>query len=407
MGFDSHSTRQQPRPGGQVTGERPRSGLRTLGDLGDIDGLRALVRVDFNVPLVDGRVGDDTRIRQSLLTLQALRERGARLLLVTHLGRPKDREPSLSVAPLAEHLGGLLGERVDVAPDLDHIPDSDLVMLENIRYEPGETHNDPALAARLGALAGVYVNDAFGTAHRAHASTEGIVHRVERSAAGLLFEREVQALTSILHDPDRPLVAVLGGAKAADKIGVVTRFLEVADLLLLGGGMSYPFFADRGDRIGASLCDQAGLQAVREVLAHPFAQDRLRLPVDLVIADHFGPDAELRIADPIDIDDGWEAIDIGPRTRAIYASAIAAAGTVFWNGPVGAFEIEPFSHGTRAIAEAVAQTDAVTVTGGGDSIAALASFGLTDRVTHISTGGGAALELIEGRTLPGVRALSH
>jgi len=382
------------------------TGLRTLDGLGEIDGLRALVRVDYNVPLVDGHVGDDTRIRQSVPTLRALRERGARLLLVTHLGRPQDRDPSLSVAPLAEHLAGLLGEPVVVAADLGHVPDGDLVMLENIRYEPGETHNDPALAARLAAVADVYVNDAFGTAHRAHASTEGVVHLVARSAAGLLFEREVQTLSSILHEPQRPLVAVLGGAKAADKIGVINRFLEVADLLLLGGGMSYPFFAVQGRRIGDSLCDEAGLQAAREVLAQPSTEGRLRLPLDLVIADRFGADAELRIADPIDIDDGWEAIDIGPRTRELYTSSIADAGTVFWNGPVGAFEIEPFSHGTRAIAEAVAQTDAVTITGGGDSIAALASFGLSDRVTHISTGGGAALALLEGGVLPGLQALT-
>jgi len=382
------------------------SGLRTLDDLGDVEGLRALVRVDFNVPLDEGAIGDDTRIRQSVPTLQALRERGARLLLVSHLGRPEGRDPALSVAPLAEHLAGLLGEPVVVAPDLEQIPGDDVVMLENIRYWPGETKNDPALAARLGALADVYVNDAFGTAHRAHASTEGVVHHVRRSAAGLLFEREVQTLSSILRDPQRPLVAVLGGAKAADKIGVINRFLEVADLLLLGGGMSYPFFAVQGHRIGDSLCDEAGLEAAREVLAQPATLERLRLPVDLVIADRFSADAELRIADPIDIGDGWEAIDIGPRTRKIYAQAIADAGTVFWNGPVGAFEVEPFSHGTRAIAEAVAKTDAVTVTGGGDSIAALASFGLEDQITHISTGGGAALALIEGRTLPGLQALT-
>jgi phosphoglycerate kinase len=380
--------------------------LRTLDDLGDVDGTRVLVRVDFNVPFDGARVADDTRIRQSLPTLKALRERGARLLLVTHLGRPEDREPELSVAPLAARLGELLGDDVLVAPSLDDIPEGDLVMLENIRYERGETKNDPELAARLAALGGAYVNDAFGTAHRAHASTEGIVHHIQRSAAGLLFEREVRTLTTILSDPERPLVAVLGGAKAGDKIGVINRFLEVADLVLLGGGMSYPFFAADGIRIGASLCDDEGLAAARQVLGSAGAKDRLRLPVDLVIADRFAADAELRIADPIDIDDDWEAIDIGPRTRAAYADAIASAGTVFWNGPVGAFEIEPFSHGTRAIAEAVAHSDAVTVAGGGDSIAALSAFGLSDQVTHLSTGGGAALELIEGRTLPGVQALT-
>jgi phosphoglycerate kinase len=405
MALDSHN-RHHDRAGGQATHELPVSGLRTLDDLGDVDGQRVLVRVDFNVPLEDGCVADDTRIRQSLPTLEALRERGARLLLVTHLGRPKDRDPALSVQPLAQRLSELLGDEVTVAPSLDDVPDGDLVMLENIRYEPGETTNDPALAARLGALADAYVNDAFGSAHRAHASTEGIVHQVDRSAAGLLFEREVQTLSALLDDPQRPLVAVLGGAKAGDKIGVINRFLEVADLVLLGGGMSYPFFAAQDCRIGDSLCDEAGLEAAREVLGNLGTAGKLRLPVDLVIADRFGPDAELRIADPIDVDDGWEAIDIGPRTREAYAQAIADAGTVFWNGPVGAFEIEPFSHGTRAIAEAVANTDAITVTGGGDSIAALSAFGLEDRVTHLSTGGGAALELIEGRTLPGVKALA-
>jgi phosphoglycerate kinase len=364
------------------------------------------VRVDFNVPLDAGRVADDTRIRQTVPTLRILRERGARLLLVTHLGRPEGRDPALSVQPLADRLAELLDDEVAVAPDLDHVPAGDLVMLENIRYEPGETRNDPELAARLGALADAYVNDAFGTAHRAHASTEGIVHHVQRSAAGELFEREVRTLSRILSDPERPLVAVLGGAKASDKIGVINRFLEVADLVLLGGGMSYPFFAVRGCRIGDSLCDEAGLDAARQVFEHVEDEGRLRLPLDLVVADRFGPDAALWVADPIDIEDGWEAIDIGPRTREAYARAIADAGTVFWNGPVGAFEIEPFSHGTRAIAEAVAHTDAVTVTGGGDSIAALSAFGLEDRVTHLSTGGGAALELIEGHTLPGVQALT-
>jgi phosphoglycerate kinase len=406
MTHDLNTPRHEPQTGGPATRERRMSGLRTLDDLSDVDGQRVLVRVDFNVPLDDGHVADDTRIRQSVPTLQALRERGARLLLVTHLGRPKDRDPALSVQPLADRLAQLLGAAVTVAPDLDDVPDGDIVMLENIRYEPGETANDPELAARLGALADAYVNDAFGTAHRAHASTEGIVHHVDRSAAGLLFEREVQTLTSILSDPDRPLVAVLGGAKAADKIGVINRFLEVADLVLLGGGMSYPFFAVQGHRIGDSLCDEAGLEAARQVLEQVGTEDRLRLPLDVVIADRFGPDAELRVADPIDIDDGWEAIDIGPRTREAFASAIADAGTVFWNGPVGAFEIEPFSHGTRAIAEAVAHSDAVTVTGGGDSIAALNTFGLLDEVTHVSTGGGAALELIEGHTLPGVQVLT-
>lgn len=385
----------------------PTAGLRTLDDLGDVRGRRVLVRVDFNVPFDErGAITDDSRIRLAIPTLDALRARGARLLLVSHLGRPKGRDPRWSLRPVADHLARLTGIAVALAPSLDEIPDGDVVMLENIRFEAGETTNDPALAERLAALADAYVNDAFGSAHRAHASTEGVVHHVERSAAGLLFAREVQTLARLLEAPERPLVAVLGGAKAADKIGVINRFLEIADSVLLGGGMSYPFFAVAGRRIGRSLCDEAGLQAAREVLAREGTEERLQLPVDLVIADRFAADAELRVCDPIDIDDEWEAIDIGPRTRELYARVIAEAGTVFWNGPVGAFEIEPFAAGTHAIARAVADTGAVTVVGGGDSGAALTRFGLQDRVTHLSTGGGAALEFIEGHVLPGVAALT-
>jgi phosphoglycerate kinase len=385
----------------------PNSGLRTLDDLGVVAGRRVLVRVDFNVPLDNGRVADDTRIRLALPTLQALRERGAKLLLVSHLGRPKERDPALSLRPVVDHLALLLDEEVMLARDLDDIPDHDLVILENIRYEPGETKNDPALAARLGALADLYVNDAFGSAHRAHASTEGVVQHVARSAAGLLFEREVEMLSATMSDPQRPLVAVLGGAKATDKIAVIERFLEVADTVLLGGGMGYPFLAARGRRIGNSLCDAAGLAAARRTLELPGSDEKLRLAVDVVVADDLSAEAERRVVniDREDIEDGWEALDIGPRTRATYARVIANAGTVFWNGPVGAFELDPFAAGTYAIADAVVATEAVTVVGGGDSIAALTKYGVEDRVTHLSTGGGASLAFIEGRALPGVVAL--
>jgi len=384
----------------------PHAGLRTLDDLGDVSGRRVLVRADFNVPLDEGAVADDTRIRLAIPTLRALQERGARLLLVSHLGRPAGPDPRWSLRPIADHLAGLLGEDVVLAPGLDDAAGGDLVMLENMRFQAGETTNDPALAARLGALTDAYVNDAFGSAHRAHASTEGIVHHVDRSVAGLLFEREVRTLAHLLEEPEQPLVAILGGAKAADKIGVIDRFLETAESVLLGGGMSYPFFAVGGTRIGRSLCDDAGLEAARHVLGREGTKGRLHLPVDLVIADDFSPHAQLRVSDPIDIDDEWEAIDIGPRTRELYAAIIRDAGTVFWNGPVGAFEIEPFAAGTHAIARAVADTSAVTVVGGGDSGAALTRFGLEDSVTHLSTGGGAALEFIEGRVLPGVAALT-
>ena len=380
--------------------------LRTLDDLGDLNGSRVLLRVDFNVPLADGVVGDDTRIRQALPTIQALRERGARLLLVSHLGRPAGRDPALSLRPVAERLATLLDAPVALAPDLDDVPDGDLVMLENIRYEPGETTNDPALAARLGALADAYVNDAFGSAHRAHASTEGVVHHVARSAAGLLLEREVATFTQILRAPERPLVAVLGGAKVTDKIGVIQRFLEIADAVLIGGAMSYPFIAARGEPVGDSLCEPAGIPVARELLDEVVPAGKLHLPLDLVIGDAFSNDARTRIIDYGPIDDGWEGFDAGPRTREAYAKLIAGAATVFWNGPVGAFEVPAYSGGTRAIAEAVAHSSALTVVGGGDSIAALKQFGLESEVTHLSTGGGAALELIEGRELPGIVALT-
>jgi phosphoglycerate kinase len=380
--------------------------LRTLDDLGDVRGLRVLLRVDFNVPLEDGLPADDTRIRQALPTIRALRERGARLLLVSHLGRPKGRDPELSLRPVAGRLATLLDAAVTLAPDLDDVPDGDLVMLENIRYEPGETANDPALAARLAALADAYVNDAFGSVHRAHASTEGVVHHLDRSAAGLLLEREVATFTAILRAPERPLVAILGGAKVTDKIGVIERFLEIADAVLIGGAMSYPFIAARGEPVGDSLCEPEGIPVARGLLDQLAPQGKLHLPVDIVVGDAFSADAAMRTQEFGPIEDGWEGLDAGPRTRAAYAALIEAAGTVFWNGPVGAFELEPFAAGTRAIAEAVANTAATTVVGGGDSIAALRRFGLEDRVSHLSTGGGAALELIEGRALPGLVALT-
>jgi phosphoglycerate kinase len=378
--------------------------VRTLDDLGDVAGLRGLVRVDFNVPLADGAVADDARIRAALPTIEELRGRGARLLLVSHLGRPKDREPEFSLAPVAEYLGELLETEVALAPDLDSVPDADIVMLENIRYERGETKNDPELSARLGALADFYVNDAFGAAHRAHASTVGVVEHVGNSAAGRLLQREVETLTGILADPGRPLVAIVGGAKVTDKIGVIDAFLKVADTILIGGAMSYPFFKSQGHEVGGSLCEAEGVEPAARALAQ--GADKLRLPVDHVLGATFSADAEPIACDVIDVPDGLMGLDIGPKTAALYAAEIASAGTVFWNGPMGAFELPPFAAGTRAVAEAVAATDAVTVVGGGDSAAALAQFGLDDQITHMSTGGGASLQLLEGKTLPGLEVLS-
>ena len=378
--------------------------MRTLDDLGDIDGLRGLVRVDFNVPLDGDAVTDDARIRGALPTIEELRERGATLLLVSHLGRPKDREPEYSLQPVADHLSGLLGVDVELAPDLDSVPDGDVVMLENIRYEPGETKNDPGLSKRLGDLADFYVNDAFGAAHRAHASTVGVVEHVERSAAGRLLQREVETLTGILANPGRPLVAIVGGAKVTDKIGVIDAFLKVADTILIGGAMSYPFFKSQGHEVGASLCEAAGIEPAARALEA--SGGKLRLPVDHVLGAKFSADAEPIQCDEIDVPDGLMGLDIGPTTAELYGDEIASAGTVFWNGPMGAFELKAFEAGTRAVAEAVAATDAVTVVGGGDSAAALAQFGLDDQITHMSTGGGASLQLLEGKTLPGLEVLA-
>jgi phosphoglycerate kinase len=378
--------------------------VRTLEDL-DVDGKRVLVRVDFNVPLDEDRnITDDARIRAALPTLKELREKGARLLLAAHLGRPKDREPEFSLKPAADRLSELLETPVELAHDLDSVPDGDVVMLENVRYEQGETKNDEALAKRYAALADVYVNDAFGAAHRAHASTEAVAHLLP-SAAGRLLEREVATLRGILDDPKRPLVAVVGGAKVTDKIGVLGTILDLADEILVGGAMCFPFFKAQGHGVGDSLCEEAGIEPARRVLLHGGAE-KLQLPADLVAGQAFAADTPVEAIGGVDVPDGWMGLDIGPTTAERYADAIMSAGTVFWNGPMGAFELEPFSIGTRTVAEAIAASPAVTVVGGGDSAAALAQFGLADEVDHLSTGGGASLELVEGKPLPGVEALS-
>jgi len=377
--------------------------VRTLDEL-DVEGERVLVRVDFNVPVDDdGKISDDARIRAALPTLRELRERDARLLLAAHRGRPKGRDEKLSLRPAAERLSELLGEEVALAPSLDDVPDGDVVMLENVRFEPGETKNEPELAKRYAALAGAYVNDAFGAAHRAHASTEAVAHLLP-SAAGRLLEREVTTLQGILRDPQRPLVAVVGGAKVTDKIGVLSAFLRRADRVLVGGAMCFPFFKAQGHDVGDSLCEEEGLEPARRVLDG--GGEKLRLPSDLVAGRELSADTEARPLDGVDVPDGWMGLDIGRRSASGYAEVIRDAGTVFWNGPMGAFELEPFAAGTRTVAEAVAECDGVTVVGGGDSAAALAQFGLADRIDHLSTGGGASLELIEGKALPGVEALA-
>lgn len=391
--------------------------MRTLDELGELTGKRVLVRVDFNVPLEGGRVADDTRIRAALPTIEELRGRGAALVLVSHLGRPRDREPELSLAPVAERLAELTGAPVAfvagqvvgeaVRARAAALGPGEMLLLDNIRYEPGETDNDPELAGRLASLADAYVNDAFGAAHRAHASTEGVARLIAKAAAGRLLEREVRTLSGLLEAPARPLVAVLGGAKVSDKLGVIERFLQVADSILIGGAMCFPFLAAAGHGVGDSLCAAADVELARRLLeSSAQGRARLELPRDLVIAERFAADAAPTLLDGVDVPAGRMGLDIGPRTAEAYAESIAAAGTVFWNGPMGAFELESFAAGTRAVAQAVAAAPGVSVVGGGDSAAALQRFGLADRVTHLSTGGGAALELIEGRQLPGVEVLA-
>ena len=376
--------------------------MRTLDDLGDLEGKRVFVRVDFNVPLDDGRsITDDSRIRAALPTLEALRGRGAKLVLAAHLGRPKGRDPELSLAPVARRAGELLQTDVPLVESFD-APDAPVVMLENVRFNEGETKDSEELAGRYAALADAYVDDAFGAAHRAHASNHAIA-KLLPSAAGLLLQREVSTLEGILENPDRPLVAIVGGAKVTDKLGVLEAFLSRAETVLIGGAMCFPFFAAAGHDVGASLCEAEGVEPARRIVAE--GGDKIVLPVDLVAGRAFSADTERQVIDGVDVPDGWMGLDVGPRTVERYSEIIGTAGTVFWNGPMGAFELAPFADGTRGVAEAVARAKGTTVVGGGDSGAALVQFGFADDVTHLSTGGGAALELIEGKTLPGVEVL--
>ena len=389
--------------------------MRTLDDV-DLAGRRVFVRVDFNVPLDDApQITDDTRIRAALPTLRRLHDAGCSLVLAAHLGRPKTVDPEFSLRPAADRLAELTGWDVTLAPAVvgeaveglaRGLNPGDVLMLENVRFEPGETKNDAVLAEGYARLAEAYVDDAFGVAHRAHASNVGIVGHLSPSAAGLLLQREVETIGGILADPPRPLVAIVGGAKVTDKIGVLDAFLQRADAVLIGGAMCFPFLKVQGHAVGASLCSDEDLEPARRVLEDPAARAKLRLPTDLVLGERFAADATPRELDGVDVPDGLMGLDVGPRTAAAYAAEITAAGSVFWNGPMGAFELPPFAAGTRAVAEAVAACPGVTVVGGGDSAAALTQFGLEDQVTHLSTGGGATLELIEGKTLPGVEALT-
>ncbi|HQG03472.1 MAG TPA: phosphoglycerate kinase [Thermoleophilia bacterium] len=378
-------------------------------------GKRVLVRVDFNVPLEGGRVADDTRIRAALPTIEYLLGQRCAVVLASHLGRPKGKVvEELRMAPVAARLAELLGRPVKTArdcvgPEVEAaaraLAPGEVLLLENLRFHAGETANDPAFAAQLAALADVYVNDAFGAAHRAHASTEGVAHLLP-AVAGLLLTRELEMLGKLLTDPQRPFVVVLGGAKVSDKIGVIERMLDTADAVLVGGAMCFAFFKADGREVGTSLVDEEGLDAAAAIAAKAQREDRVfELPVDIVVAPaaEAGAPSTVVAADAMPVDQ--MGLDIGPATAAAFAARIAGARTVFWNGPMGLFEIEDFAAGTRAVGEAVAAGDAVSVVGGGDTVRAVRRFGLEGRITHVSTGGGAALEFLEGKALPGVVVL--
>jgi len=382
----------------------------------DWRGTRVLVRADLNVPLDGGRVADDARIRASVPTLRHLLDAGAGVAVCAHLGRPKGApDPELSLRPCAERLGELLGAPVELLPDsvgpevrarVERLPPGDAVMLENVRFHPGEEADDPGFAEALAAGFTHYVDDAFGAAHRAHASVHAVA-RLLPACAGLLMAREVEVLSGLLDRPAHPFVTVLGGAKVSDKLPLIQRLLQRADRILVGGAMCFTFLASLGERVGESRQEGPEGRAIARRLLQESVHVNciIQLPVDVLVADRFAADAHLQVVPTDLIPDGWIGVDIGPETATAFREVISAAGTVFWNGPMGAFEIAPFADGTRAVAEAMAASSAVTVAGGGDSGAALAQLGLTDRLTHVSTGGGAALELLEGRTLPGVAVL--
>jgi phosphoglycerate kinase len=380
----------------------------------EVGGRRVFVRVDFNVPLENGKVSDDTRIRETLPTLRFLLERGARLLVASHLGRPKGKpKPEFSLAPVAKHLSFLLERPVQFTGEIvgaavgetaRELADGDLFLLENLRFDPGEEANDPEFARRLAETAELYVNDAFGAAHRAHASTEGMVKHFTKAAAGLLMEKELHYLGMALENPPRPFVGLLGGAKVSDKIEVVRSLLSRVDQLLIGGGMAYTFLRARGLPTGKSLVEEDKVDLARELLAE--GGSKLHLPADHVVASRFDASAETRTLPVSEIPDGWMGLDIGPETIASYRGEIGKAKLVVWNGPMGVFEMEPFARGTVKIAEAVASSEATSIVGGGDSVAAVHRAGVADDITHISTGGGASLEFLAGEKLPGVEALT-
>ena len=387
---------------------------KSVEDIG-LSGKRVLLRCDLNVPLRDGAISDETRIIESLRTIRYILDQGARLIICSHLGRPKGQpDPQYSLAPVAARLSELLGQEVALAADVAG-PDSiakaqaleagQALLLENVRFKKEETVNDAAFAKELASLADVYVNDAFGTAHRAHASTAGVAQYIP-AVGGFLMRKELEVMGKALQNPKRPFIAILGGAKVSDKIGVITNLLDKVDKIIIGGGMSYTFRRAMGCGTGTSLCEEDKLDIAAEIMRAAKEKGvELLIPVDNVVAREFSPDAEHQTVCSAKIPEGWMGMDIGPETIRLFSGAIQGAGTIVWNGPMGVFEMPAFAAGTRAIAKAIAESGAISIIGGGDSAAAVVEMGYADKMTHISTGGGASLEFLEGLELPGVAAL--
>ena len=383
----------------------------------NVKGQRVLVRCDFNVPLQDGKITDENRLVASLPTIMKLIADGGKVILCSHLGKPKgEAKPELSLAPVAVRLSELLGQDVKFAADPEVVgpnakaavaamKDGDVVLLENTRYRIEETKNGEAFSKELASLCDVYVDDAFGTAHRAHCSNVGVTQYVKTAAVGYLMQKEIDFLGNAVNNPARPFVAILGGSKVSSKISVINNLLDKVDTLIIGGGMAYTFMKAQGGKIGTSLCEDDYLDYANDMIKKAADKGvKMLIPVDTVTADAFSNDANVKVVDAGQIDDGWMGLDIGPKTRELFANAVKDAKTVVWNGPMGVFEMPNFAAGTVAVAQALADTDAVTIIGGGDSAAAVNQLGFGDKMTHISTGGGASLEFLEGKELPGVAA---